>query len=157
MALLLGVCLTGCASSGGPRPEPPKPPPVELVGSRWALVSLTGMPPRSDEPLLLELQLEGQVSGFAGVNRFSGRYTLPGATLGRGEIRFDQPAATRMAGPETLMDQERRYLDALVSVDAFIAEGGLLELMSAGRPLLRFRQLARSPSAPGVTSSASGP
>lgn len=136
------VVLAGCAE--GPRPgDPGRPPPVEMRGSRWALVSLGGTTPEAEKPLTVELGADGRAAGFAGVNNFTGSYELQAGSGPRGRIRFGELASTKMAGPEPLMKQERDYLELLARTDSYLAEGGLLELMAAGQPTLRFRELAR--------------
>lgn len=138
------VALAGCAE--GPRPgDPGRPPPVEMRGSRWALVSLGGSTPESEKPLTLELAADGRAAGFAGVNNFTASYELQTGGGPRGRIRFGEMASTKMAGAEPLMKQETDYLDLLARSDEYLAEGGLLELLAGGQPTLRFRELSRAP------------
>lgn len=138
MLLALPVALAGCRSGGGG----PTPPPVRMLDSHWALVALGGEPPAGETRISLHLGADGQFSGHAGVNRYFGPYTISDDDGAAGSIAFGEVGSTRMAGPPELMQQEDRYLAALRSVDAYRAGGGLLELSSSGRPLLRYRQTA---------------
>lgn len=140
LALLLTA--VGCQSGGGDKPAASvKPPPVQISGSRWALVSLGGKSPEGDKAITLELSAGQRASGFAGVNHYTTSYELNSAGPGRGTLRFGDIGSTRMAGPEPLMKQETAFLDLLRKTDGYSAEGGLLELTAGGAPTLRFRQL----------------
>ena len=82
------------------------------------------VPTLSDGPVLTIDVADGQVSGSAGVNRFSGR-------LGS-DKPFPLLAVTKIAGPEELMAQEDIFLRHLDSVDTVeIADSGIL-LLSDG-------------------------
>lgn len=149
------LCTGGCESGGAtPRPNS-QPPPTKMLGSIWALVALGGEEPLGDEPLTLELGEDGRVGGFAGVNRYFGDYELEeptaagsGKPAAPGTVKFGELGATRMAGPPEMMEQERRYLDALRAVDRYRAEGGLLELSAGRGPLLRFRKIGNMEDTP---------
>lgn len=148
LALTCGAVMLGCAggcSTTDAQPQADRPPPVKLEGSRWAVVALRGQYPQGDVQLVLELGPEGHASGFAGVNRFNGSYSLKQQTEGRGALSFGELAATRMAGPAELMQQEESFLAALRATDGYRAEGGLMELEAGGAPVLRFRQLSARP------------
>jgi heat shock protein HslJ len=72
---------------------------------------------------------DGNATGNAGCNNFTGGYTLDGSQLAIGEL-----ATTRMfcAEPEGVMDQETAFLAALQSSASFQIMGGDLELLDAG-------------------------
>jgi heat shock protein HslJ len=140
LAIGLVMQLAGCAADGTKKVIV-RPPPTEVRGGRFALVALGGQPPESDRPLDLTFGADGRVSGFAGVNQFNGPFEMAAAGGNRGTLRFGELASTLMAGPANLMNQEKRYLDALRAVDGYIAEGGLLELTAGGQPVLRYRAL----------------
>src|SRR5262245_15075680 len=131
----------GCAADGSAGKVSVRPPPTEVRGGRFALVALGGEPPASERSLDLQFGADGRVSGFSGVNQFNGPYELAGAGQNRGGIRIGPLVVTMMAGPDDQMQQEKRYLDALRAADGYIAEGGLLELTTAGQPILRYRAL----------------
>ncbi|MFO1147270.1 MAG: META domain-containing protein [Alsobacter sp.] len=104
-----------------------------LAGRDWTLASLAGTPVASDgRPASLAFTADGQVSGSSGCNRFTGRFTLTGETLSFGPL-----AATRMACPEPLMQQESRLFAILAAVRGFqIAESGDLVLLTVDGPQL---------------------
>ncbi|MCA9989502.1 MAG: META domain-containing protein [Anaerolineales bacterium] len=70
----------------------------------------------------------GQVSGSAGCNTYSGTYEIQAD-----QITIGQPAATLMfcSEPEGVMDQETAYLAALVASTSFKITGDVLELFDA--------------------------
>ncbi len=141
LALLwFGALIAGCQSSGGERRAASQPPPTRVVDSHWALVALGGGPVDPDVLLTLSLSADGKASGHAGVNRYFAPYSLAARSRADGSLQFGEIGATRMAGTPEAMKREQEFLDLLRQVDAYRAEGGLLELTGAGRPLLRFRK-----------------
>jgi heat shock protein HslJ len=94
-----------------------------------------------DEPVTLQLdRAVSRVTGYAGVNRFSGDYELEGASL-----RFGLMATTRRAGPPEAESLERSVLTALAAVAGWKVTGESLELLDAtGSRLMRF-DAAREP------------
>jgi heat shock protein HslJ len=113
-----------------------------MIGSSWGLVSIGGDLPARESQITLTFGADRQATGHAGVNRYFSAYTIAKPDQGAGALGFGDLGSTRMAGPPELMEQEREYLDRLRAVDGYHAGGGLLELSSAGRPLLRFRQIS---------------
>jgi len=76
----------------------------------------------------------GQVAGLGSCNRFSGTVTID-----QDRMRFGPLAATKMACPEAIMDQERRYLAALGRATRFrIDEPFLYVYTTDEEPPLRF-------------------
>lgn len=139
-AALAALLLGGCQSA--PKPvDPSVPPPIQLAGSRWQLIALGAASPQGGKPITLELGADGRAAGFAGVNQFSAPYEAHASGPGRGPIRFGELAATKMAGPPELMEQENAFFEALRQTQGYVAEGGMLELGVGRDPLLRFRQL----------------
>lgn len=101
--------------------------PASLQGQRWVCVGLDAKGAEPREPLSLEFLPEGRLQGFAGINRFGGSWTA-----GEGVLEIGSLAATKMGGPEPLMDLERRYLDALSRTRGFSLQSGLLRLKDGG-------------------------
>lgn len=132
LATALIVSLAGCASS---RVQPGDWSTV--VGSTWTLGKLDGKSlPVVEQPPSLELSGDGRAAGFAGVNRYFGRYeSTPG-----GELSFGALGSTRMYRdqPPGLMEQETRYLQTLGEVDGYRLRGQQLLLMSGGKTRLIF-------------------
>ncbi len=80
---------------------------------------------------------EPRVAGSGGCNRVNGGFELDGANL-----RFGRLAATRMACPEGL-EQEQRFLAALEGVTRHRIDGSHLELLDAtGAVAARFEAVA---------------
>jgi heat shock protein HslJ len=96
-----------------------------LAGSTWTLRSW-GQGDAVAEPLEITLDAAlGAVSGSSGCNRYRGGVE-DGASPG--EIAIGTLAVTRMACPETLMANERRYLDQVRRAVKFGFFGGRLAL-----------------------------
>ncbi|MGI9245838.1 MAG: META domain-containing protein, partial [Steroidobacteraceae bacterium] len=138
--LLLGP-LSACATPpASAEPSAATATPVDLatlVGSTWLAedIDQRGVVDR----LQSRLTLEGvdRVRGFAGCNSFRGP-----AQLAAGSLAFGPFATTRMACAPAVMDQERRFLDALVRARSAAAQHGLLYLYDAARePILRFSRV----------------
>jgi putative lipoprotein len=77
---------------------------------------------------------DSHAQGLAGCNRFTGP-----ATLGPGDhLSFGALATTRMMCPPAVMDQERRFLDALGRTERYRMTNSLLEMLAAdGSPVMR--------------------
>lgn len=145
MRILLGLVLLGavlvasCASSSGD--SKPESSFEQVAATRWRMVSVDrGEPGRSVEPLELAFDLPAaRVTGYSGVNRFTGGFERSGESL-----RFGPFATTRRAGPPELMELETQVLTALGGVRAWRATPqGLLLLGEDERELLRCEPLVR--------------
>lgn len=104
-------------------------PPSELAGTSWTFVSIGGVAVAPDRPTSLAFEA-GRLSGSAGCNRFSGRWSREGATLTAGPLM-----ATRMACPGAAMEQESAFfalLRAPVRVE-FPSDGTLVLTGEDGR------------------------
>jgi heat shock protein HslJ len=105
---------------------------VPLVG-QWKVSHLMDEPLGDDAELSLEIDAEGQVGGYAGVNRFMGRLASQTDAI------FGPLATTRRAGPPEAMELEQRYLRALSACDSYAIDGQSLTLMKADQPVIRLR------------------
>ena len=95
-----------------------------LVGREWFIEDIAGEGVIDNSPASLLFMPDGRLAGNATCNRLIGGYTAVGDTLS-----IDNPGATMMACPEALMNQERRLLDLLPSVEGYsIDETGALIL-----------------------------
>ena len=84
--------------------------------------------------LSLEFGANNAVSGFSGVNRFSGT-----CTTATGQLKFGPLVSTKMGGSPELMKTEQAYFAALASVRNFSLEGGLLRLKNdSGTTVVEF-------------------
>ena len=103
-------------------------PTVELEGSAWQAVSITGQPAVEGAVSTILFETEGKVSGNAGCNQYFGSWGADGD-----DIAFGHMGATQMmcAEPE-VMEQESRFLEALGYAERFAAEDGMLLIFSTG-------------------------
>ncbi|MBW2508370.1 MAG: META domain-containing protein [Deltaproteobacteria bacterium] len=115
-----------------------------LLGTTWTLLELAGKPAGTGAgnraPNLMLQGVDAIVSGFAGCNRFNGRYSL----------RNDDVSFSQMTMTTTVCDDEteleKQYTKALANTARYrIQEGKLLLYSSDGRELARFeaRNVAR--------------
>lgn len=96
-----------------------------LTGDAWRITALGGATLVEPERLTLNFLDAGRVAGSAGCNRIVGGFSLTGEGL-----KFGPMASTMMACPDSLMEQERRMIDALEQVAAFDVDGrGTLKLL----------------------------
>lgn len=100
----------------------------ELQGSRWRLEDLAGQGVLDRVEATLEFPAPDTIAGSGSCNRFSGPVAIEGARIAIGNL-----AATRMACPEAIMDQEQRYFDALGTAERFELQGSILRIFVAGR------------------------
>jgi copper homeostasis protein (lipoprotein) len=99
---------------------------ADLAGTRWVLTRIGDLPvaarPGTEGPYLQLAAKGGEVSGFAGCNRFMGAYKANGAS-----IDFGRVASTMMACAGG-MDQEQAFLEALRDARSWKIFGEHLEL-----------------------------
>lgn len=112
-----------------------------LTTTPWTLAELDGQPAmvvQGSPPASITFNAENQrFAGNTGVNRFGGSYTL-----GAGKsLKLVPGAMTRMAGPELLMRQESKLLDALRLTTSYTVEGDTLTLLAGDRVVARFMRI----------------
>ena len=93
-----------------------------LEGSTYKLKSYTNgkfqmLPKEMKNKIIIEGK-DGQISGFAGVNRFFASYS--------NTTYLDKIGSTRMAGSETAMKFEDEYLKALSTIEKVTVKGNNL-------------------------------
>jgi heat shock protein HslJ len=122
------IILSACASGGGQGGE--------ITGTVWVLDSLNGKPLEAGTGITAEFSADGKVSGSAGCNRYSGTYEVSGS-----KITFsEQMAATMMACPQPVMDQETAYFQALAAAKSFAVKGDQLTLKdSSGKVVASYK------------------
>lgn len=119
--------LTGCGGA-----------PIDLLsGGEWLVEDIGGAGVIDNSHATITFGADGRASGSATCNRFTADFTLTGETLS-----FGLTAMTMMACPEALMDQERRFTDALERISRFdLGPTGALILKSIdGEVMLRARR-----------------
>ncbi|MGE0118472.1 MAG: META domain-containing protein [Dongiaceae bacterium] len=124
------LLLAGCADT----PEPAQP--SAIVGPVWVAEDIAGRGIIDNSRITLQLGADGRASGRGGCNGYGGGYSLAGESL-----RFGPLAATQMACAEALMNQERRYFDALAGTARYaLADDGALLLTTVDGRQILFRQ-----------------
>lgn len=123
--------------------------PAQITGITWLLEDLNGGGIIDGSHMTLLLDDAGRASGHSGCNRYTAGYDLNETTL---SIK-PNAAMTMMACAEALMEQEKRFIDALVLVtDYRFDETGAL-ILGGGDKTLKFRVEAQeAPAAPQETS-----
>jgi len=122
MVVVGGQTLTGCGGD----------PASLLQGAEWTVAEVGGAPLVAGSQVTLDFARDGRVSGHASCNSFTCAYTLSGEGLAISKV-----AGTMMMCDAALMDQERRFLDALGGVQNFsiAADGALLLKTGDGRTI----------------------
>lgn len=124
LSLLVWCCASALAAGPVPR---------DLTVREWVVQSIDGRQVADNSRTTLTFGPEGQLSGSAGCNRYSGGFELQGAGL-----QVKGMAATRMACGPVLMDQEARFLKALAMARSWRRQrdGSLLINGAEGHSLL---------------------
>lgn len=115
----------------------------QILSGSWTLTQASAMDDLPDN-ILLTLYPEGspasatkvedvRVSGFSGVNHFSGRATLDWSQQ---SLRFGPLATTRKMGPEPRMQFENALLKQLDGVHSFRLQSDKLSLQTADGSLV---------------------
>ncbi len=111
-------CSAGRRATSSPGPALPRVRPAtpracdhdgHLAGTSWVLIEMGGTADLAHLVPTLEFGVDGQLSGFAGCNQFSGPYAISGADLTLGSL-----ATTKMACIRPGSVVESTYLEALV-------------------------------------------
>lgn len=103
----------------------------------WRLVELEGVDLTAlEEAPELVIGADGALSGYGGVNRFSGQSDA--AELGEGRLCAGPLISTRRAGPPAAMDAESRFLALLSASHDWRRSDGALELLQDGAVKARF-------------------
>ncbi len=111
---------------------------TDLTGSNWLAEDIMGGGVVDRAQSTLQPLPDGRVAGSSGCNRFNGSGVING-----GKVAIGLLATTRMACPAALMNQESKYLKALVASTRYeIGADGLLRFYdAAGAVTVRFSRL----------------
>ena len=108
---------------------------ASLQAGTWVVEDILGGGIIDSSRVTLDFR-EGDVAGRASCNTYQGSWSLDGGRLSIGDV-----AVTMMACPEALMNQERRFLDALAAADGVrFDETGALLLTSGGNDIILARK-----------------
>lgn len=143
LASVIVLAFTGAAVAESPPASPGTSGPT-LEGTGWALqqlaVDATLMDVPSDVAATLFLQ-DGQASGAAGCNTFSGDYTIDGDALAFGPMM-----STMMICEGEKASTEASYLAGFPLVASYAVDGDTLSLLDAsGAPLLTYAAVTAQP------------
>lgn len=102
--------------------------PVELSGTSWIVTGYNNgagavQSVALDSELTIQFAEDGAVEGNAGINAYSGDYTVEGAAIKIGPL-----TTTRMGGSEELMNQEASFLMAMEKCATWSVSGEKLEM-----------------------------
>lgn len=124
LVTLAGEELPECAYSSGPY----------LAGPVWIVTEVGGKPVMTHYRASMHFRADGRLGGRASCNHFTARWERLGD-----DLVIEGNAATRMACPTEVMDQEERFLGALSRVAGFsVNEQRILTLQDAeGEPIIR--------------------
>ena len=144
ITLMLLASALGCQSDSSKPDARASAAPVKIEDATWQLAEVDGKPaePVAADERAAHFRLSAadkRVSGYSGINAFSGPYELNGALL-----KFGMLAMTRRAGPEPLMRQESAFTRALENTTLWTIVGGpdSIELHdAAGKPLAQFTRV----------------
>lgn len=122
LLLALSLLVVGCAASGaGP----------DLSGPAWLVEDLDGHGVIDGAEPTMAFTAEGQVSGSTGCNSYFASYRVEHDRVAIGNV-----ATTKRACSDTVMEQERRFLDILAAAERVtLQEGGWLVLEGPGGAL----------------------
>lgn len=143
---LFGICLsigvftlTACAAAQTGEP-------TGLTGPAWLLTSLNGNSIIDGTMITAQFNPDGTFGGSAGCNVYKGSFETSGKSMS-----FTTPIATTLKMcEESMMAQEKSYLDTLGNVNSFRIEKDLLILVGAGDSQLMIYQ-AQSQELAGTT------
>lgn len=99
----------------------------DLTGQFWLLTELVGKAPVAETAISAQFGTDGTLSGSAGCNQYTGKYTTSGSS-----ITISNLANTAMACDQPVMDQETAYLKALGDAKSYSVNGNSLTLLGGG-------------------------
>ena len=126
LVLLAGIaCVIAFVANGG----------SALEGTSWTLTDWSAAV--DPQPFTITASFaDGQISGTAAVNSYSGECAVGGIKFSPGAI-----ARTEMAGEPEAMEAESIYFDLLAQAETYVVEGDILTVRGAsGAALLVFER-----------------
>lgn len=129
-SIVHAIWVAGCLTVGTPLMA------ENLAGSEWIPTEVKGEAFEPVQEVFLRFEQDGRYFGNAGCNTFRGAFVT-----NENAILLGPAAATMMACPDEILQQEFVFLQNLMEVRHFKRDGAILELKDlAGAPLLRFAQ-----------------
>lgn len=107
-----------------------------VLNTTWELFWMNGRMITASRPPSMRLDsAKSELTGFTGVNRFSGRFTYTAPT-----IQLDPGAMTMMAGSTAAMEVEKQFLDVMMQSNRATVFEGELTLSRGESELAKFRK-----------------
>ncbi len=129
--VLLATAMIGAAQS--------QSTPAAQWQGRWLAEDIRGGGVVDRIQTYVEVAADGAVSGSGGCNRIFGQ-----AKIGADKIAFGAMGATQMACPPAVMNQERKFLDALAAARGWRVDEArrkFVLLDADGKPLVVFARM----------------
>ncbi|MDA0705553.1 MAG: META domain-containing protein [Proteobacteria bacterium] len=104
---------------------------ADMTGHEWRPIVLGAEILPADSGMHVVFAVDGSINGNGGCNNFFGALEKT-----EGGIKVGELGATRMACPETVMDREGAYLQALQRTSRFELGDQRLQLLDANNQLL---------------------
>ena len=145
ITLVLAVVLAACSGSGKIVEPPgvhsdtePKASTANLDDAEWMLISLHGRSPVEGVTITLTFPAEDYLQGNAGCNSYGARYTITGNDFSISARRIDRTDFDCDV-PESIIQQEMTYFEALTNAAAYRVTDDHLEIKDAsGKTILTF-------------------
>lgn len=114
----------------GVRPDPN----MTIMGKEWKMFEFQGTAVPVANRITIRFDNNGRMGGFTGVNNFGGTFVYKAPM-----IQIDPGPMTLRAGSPEQMDLERRYMDALPTINRAVWYEGELLLQRGEKVIARFR------------------
>ena len=107
--------------------------------AEWELTSLAGRAPIAGSRIALIVE-DTSFGGYSGCNWYGGGYQVSGTSLRMSGVFGTERACSH---PQGVLEQEARYLAALVKSELFQTTPAEVTILAAGGTTLRFRRVER--------------
>jgi heat shock protein HslJ len=110
---------------------------VILFGTRWEVTEVDGVAATVTPPADLGFETAQRIAGSSGCNRYVAELNASQTT-----VRIGSVAGTRMVCEPRVMEQERRFINALEFTTTQVVDGDTMRFLNGtGRILIRFRRV----------------
>ncbi len=110
---------------------------ARLDTAAWTLSTINGQPLRPGTAITLQF-LNGEFTGFAGCNDYSGRYTVVDNGDGTFSVAVDRFRTGRRSCPAEIMDQELAFESAIQLINSAVIQENMLTLSGPDVQLVFF-------------------
>jgi len=110
---------------------------VILFGARWEVMEVDGMAATVTPAAYVAFETAQRIAGSSGCNRYVAELNPSQTTVSMGTV-----GGTRLVCEPGVMEQERRFINALESTTTHVVDGDTMQFMNGtGRVLIRFRRV----------------